>query len=61
LGDAPVEAIARTIATSVGPSGPNRVYFSNLLDAMRQMSARVGHDCVDDHLLAIEAALATWA
>ena len=52
LGDAPVEEIARHIASASGPSGPNVEYLLRLAAALREM----GHH--DDHVHAIEAHLA---
>ena len=37
LGPAPVESIARQIATAVGPSGPNYVYLYRLAATMREV------------------------
>eukprot|EP01088_Endostelium_zonatum_P000305 TRINITY_DN1053_c0_g1_i3.p1 TRINITY_DN1053_c0_g1~~TRINITY_DN1053_c0_g1_i3.p1 ORF type:complete len:210 (-),score=40.92 TRINITY_DN1053_c0_g1_i3:17-646(-) len=48
LGDASVEAIARQIFESSGPSGPNLEYLSNLCNSLRQMSVE------DKHLFEIE-------
>jgi len=38
LGEAPILSIAKTIYTSIGPSGPNIDYFNNLLKSMREMN-----------------------
>jgi cation transport regulator ChaC len=51
LGPAPDTAIARQIAESHGPSGPNRDYLLNLAQALRDM----GHD--DPHIFALEREL----
>ena len=52
LGPAPARAIARHIARSAGPSGPNRDYLLQLADALRAMR-------IDDpHVFAIERELA---
>lgn len=53
LGDAPVEEIARHIASASGPSGPNTEYLLKLAESLREM----GHH--DEHVHAIEAHLAT--
>ncbi|MES1948292.1 cation transporter ChaC [Salinisphaera sp. C84B14] len=51
LGDAPIDAIARQISASHGPSGPNRDYLLNLAEALRAL------DADDAHVFAIEARL----
>ena len=51
LGDASIDAIARQIAVSHGPSGPNRDYLLNLAEALRAL------DADDAHVFAIEARL----
>ena len=52
LGPASARAIARHIACSAGPSGPNRDYLLQLVDALRAMR-------IDDpHVFAIERELA---
>jgi cation transport regulator ChaC len=51
LGPAPAEAIARQIAASSGPSGPNRDYLLNLAAALHKLNAD------DPHVFAIERAL----
>ncbi len=48
LGEAPERDIARQIASSEGPSGPNRDYLIHLADALRAL----GKD--DPHVFAIE-------
>ena len=48
LGEASVEEVAETIATAVGPSGPNSEYLLNLAQAMR------GIDVHDPHLDELE-------
>ncbi|WP_110684958.1 gamma-glutamylcyclotransferase [Salinicola aestuarinus] len=51
LGPAAPDAIARQIATSHGPSGPNRDYLLNLAQSLREL----GVD--DDHVFALEREL----
>lgn len=51
LGDAPARDIARQIARSQGPSGPNRDYLLNLAAALREL------DAADPHVFAIESEL----
>jgi len=51
LGAAPLEAIARQISMSAGPSGPNPEYVFELANRLREMGAG------DAHVFAIEAAL----
>lgn len=48
LGPAPDTAIARQIAASTGPSGPNREYLLRLAETLRAMGAD------DPHVFAIE-------
>ena len=52
LGPAPAHEIARHIARSVGPSGPNSEYLLQLAHALRAMQAD------DPHVFAIERELA---
>jgi cation transport regulator ChaC len=52
LGAAPEREIARQIASSAGPSGPNRDYLNDLARALREL----GKD--DPHVFAIERHLA---
>ncbi|MES1954424.1 gamma-glutamylcyclotransferase [Salinisphaera hydrothermalis] len=47
LGEASIDAIARQIVTSTGPSGPNRDYALGLADAL------CAHDAHDDHVFAV--------
>ncbi len=54
LGHAPERDIARQIAASAGPSGPNRDYLIDLADALRSL----GKD--DPHVFAIERHLAEF-
>ena len=54
LGAAPERDIARQIAASAGPSGPNRDYLTALADALRAL----GKD--DPHVFAIERHLAEF-
>ncbi|KJE90895.1 ChaC family protein [Capsaspora owczarzaki ATCC 30864] len=54
LGPARAIDIATTIASSVGPSGPNIDYFRHLVAALHEIDG----ECVDDHLREIEQALA---
>ena len=51
LGEASVDAIARQIADSSGPSGENRDYVFELAHALRT------HNEVDDHVFALEKAI----
>lgn len=51
LGPASEQAIARQIAASHGPSGPNRDYLLQLADALRELGAD------DPHVFAIEREL----
>lgn len=51
LGPAGEQAIARQIAASHGPSGPNRDYLLHLADALRELGAD------DPHVFAIEREL----
>lgn len=51
LGPAPVDEIARHIASSHGPSGSNRDYLLQLAAALRRLGSE------DDHVFAIERAL----
>jgi cation transport protein ChaC len=48
LGEASEQAIARQIAASSGPSGPNRDYLLDLAHALREMGK------IDAHVFAIE-------
>lgn len=43
LGEASIDAIARQIAHSTGPSGPNRDYALNLADTLREYGAEDAH------------------
>ena len=51
LGEAPIDAIARQIADSHGPSGSNADYLLELAAALRAMQVH------DDHVFALEAAV----
>ncbi|MCC5888845.1 MAG: gamma-glutamylcyclotransferase [Gammaproteobacteria bacterium] len=51
LGPAPVEEVARQIATSVGPSGSNRDYLQQLAQALRNLGTH------DEHVFELEAML----
>ena len=51
LGPAPIEAIAGTVATAVGPSGPNADYVLHLDDALATL------DVPHDHVAAVAAAV----
>lgn len=51
LGPASDKAIAKHIANSTGPSGPNSEYVLKLASALRQM------DFIDEHVFAIESQL----
>ena len=48
LGPAAIDAVARQIVASEGPSGPNRDYALCLADALRELGA------VDEHVFAVE-------
>ena len=48
LGDAPMTDIAKQIATSHGPSGPNSEYLLNLAETVREMGVE------DEHLFELE-------
>ena len=50
-GPAPIDEMAKTILTSIGPSGPNKDYLYNLADALRDMNIK------DDHVYEIEEAV----
>lgn len=51
LGPATAEAIARQIAESIGPSGPNRDYLLNLALALRELGADDAHVFEIEHHL----------
>ncbi|NLO79241.1 MAG: gamma-glutamylcyclotransferase [Xanthomonadaceae bacterium] len=56
LGPAPEEEIARQIARSEGPSGPNRDYLLKLARALRELDEHDSHVfAIERHLLALEA------
>jgi cation transport regulator ChaC len=48
LGEAPLEQVARQVASAAGPSGPNHEYVTALAGAMRQMGV------VDEELFYLE-------
>ena len=50
-GPAPIEEMAKTILTSVGPSGPNKDYLHNLASALKDMNIE------DDHVFELEEAV----
>lgn len=47
-GPAPMEDIAKTIVTSIGPSGKNKDYLYNLAEAMKAI------DPTDEHIFTLE-------
>ena len=51
LGPAPIEHMARQIATSHGPSGSNRDYLLELAEALRALNAH------DEHVFELESAV----
>jgi cation transport regulator ChaC len=51
LGPAPIDQIARQIATSHGPSGSNRDYLLELAEALRDL------DVHDEHVFELESAV----
>jgi cation transport regulator ChaC len=51
LGDASIQALAKHIFESEGPSGKNKEYVYDLADALRK------HGVIDAHIFAIEAAM----
>ncbi|XP_003743399.1 putative glutathione-specific gamma-glutamylcyclotransferase 2 [Galendromus occidentalis] len=53
LGPAPLDEMARTIAFTRGPSGPNIDYLMNLCDSMRKIAPGV----IDEHLNTLEEAV----
>ncbi len=55
LGPAPEAEIARQIADSHGPSGPNRDYLTHLADALRELGEQDAHVfAVEKHLNALD-------
>ena len=50
-GPAPIEEMAKTILTSVGPSGPNKEYLYNLANALKEMGIE------DEHVFELEEAV----
>ena len=50
-GPAPIEEMARTILTSVGPSGANKEYLYNLANALRELNIE------DQHVFELEEAV----
>ncbi|RKP09602.1 ChaC-like protein-domain-containing protein [Thamnocephalis sphaerospora] len=57
VGPEPIELIAERIATSIGPSGPNRDYLLNLCRSLRSLAP----DAHDDHLFDLERRVLAWA
>ena len=51
LGEAPLDDIAKHIARSAGPSGPNRDYLLELASALRTLGEP------DEHVFALESRL----
>lgn len=50
IGSEPLDALARKIWESVGPSGPNKEYLYNLVRAVRKLAP----ESHDSHLYALE-------
>jgi len=58
IGAREVEAMAKHIKNSHGPSGPNEEYFVNLFLALEDMETRLGiRGIVDPHMAAIKGHL----
>ena len=55
LGPAPLDDMARQIATSHGPSGSNRDYLLALADALRALNAH------DEHVFELESAVRSYS
>lgn len=54
LGEAPMSEMARHVARSRGPSGPNRDYLLGVARVLREL------DADDPHVFGLEAAMLAW-